>query len=71
MWTNEPLADFHRHDAMQEDRLSRCPICGCCGEPIQEDCYFETDEGIYCEECFDDEVVQAFKDECKKFICDE
>lgn len=71
MWTNEPLDDFHRHDAMQEDRLSRCPICDCCGEPIQEDYYYETDEGIFCDNCFEDEVLWKFKDEHRKFIWDE
>lgn len=71
MWTNEPLDDFRRYDAMQADELSRCPICECCDEPIQDEYYFETRWGIYCENCFDDEVLWKFKDEHRKFICDE
>lgn len=71
MRTNEPLDDFHRHDARQSAELSRCPICDCCGEPIQEAYYYETDEGIYCENCFDDEILWKIKDEHKKFIQDE
>lgn len=68
MWTNEPLDDFHRHDAMQSAELSRCPICDCCDEPIQEDYYFETEEGMFCEECFEEKVVEAFRDKHKRSI---
>jgi len=71
MWTDDPLADFHSYDARQSDSLSRCPICDCCNEPIQDDYYFETDEGIYCDDCFDDEVLWKIKDEHRKWIWDE
>lgn len=67
MWTDDALADFHSHDARQEAELRRCPICCCCETPIQEDCYYETEEGIYCEDCFDEKVVQPFWDEHKKW----
>lgn len=68
VWTDDPLADFHRHDAMQEEALSRCPICACCKYPIQEDYCFETDMGDYCEECFEEKVLDALRDKCKKWI---
>lgn len=68
IFTNDPLSDFLAYDARLADELSRCPICDCCNEPIQDDCYFETDDGIYCEECFNDEVVQEFRESCKRYI---
>ena len=41
---------WERHDAEQERKLSRLPKCKYCGQPIQDDHYFEIDGEIYCEE---------------------
>ena len=68
MWTDNPLADFLAHDAEQEEALSRWPICECCGEPIQEDYYFTTDEGNICEECFERKFVDPYRDEHMQWI---
>ena len=68
MWTNNPLADFHSYDAQREEALSRCPICQCCKEHIQEDYCYETDMGDYCEECFEEKIVEAFRDKHRKSI---
>ena len=38
------------HDAEQEAALEKLPVCSFCGEPIQDDYYFEIDGEIYCEE---------------------
>ena len=35
-WTNDPVADFERHDAEKEKRLASRPICCICKEHIQE-----------------------------------
>lgn len=53
MWTDNPLADYHRYSSMQEDRLSRLPICCKCDEHIQEDVY-EVDGEFYDYECLKD-----------------
>lgn len=37
MFTDDPIADFMRHDAEQERLLSRLPVCAECGEPIQDE----------------------------------
>lgn len=45
--------DFERHEQEQEKWLSSRPVCDLCGEPIQDDIYFEPEPGdILCEDCF-------------------
>lgn len=51
--TDDPVADFHRHDAEQEAQLKRLPVCDNCDEIIQEDCYI-VDCEILCRDCIDD-----------------
>lgn len=51
-WTDDPERDADRHDAEQEKRLKDCPICGICGEPIQDEYayYLGSDDYVH-EEC--------------------
>lgn len=49
--TDDPHADFDRHDAAQERWLSRLPRCVECGEPIQEEEFFLINDEPVCEEC--------------------
>lgn len=75
MWTNDPLADFHRYSSMQEDRLSKLPICCKCDEPIQSDAY-KVDGEYFDFECLWDfhmkHVPMGIKCcECGKHIQDE
>ncbi len=51
-WTDDPIADFARHDAMQQKRLEQFPECSDCGVAIQ-DKYFEFDCYFYCSDCVD------------------
>lgn len=39
------------HDAEQQKRLAKLPVCCMCGEPIQDEYYFEIEDEIYCEKC--------------------
>lgn len=50
-WTDDPLADFHRHDAEQEAKLERLPRCSECGEAIQSDECYEINDELICPEC--------------------
>ncbi len=51
MWTNDPVADFHRHCAEQEKQMEKLPLCGCCGNPITDETYYDIYGEILCEEC--------------------
>ena len=54
MWTDDPVADFERWDAEQEEKLKKLPKCCECGEPIQDDSCFEIGGDYYCEDCMED-----------------
>ena len=45
---------FQQHDAEQEELLEGLPVCCCCGNHIQDDCYYDIDGEIYCEKCMED-----------------
>ena len=49
--SDDPIADFHRHDREQEAWLKKLPVCCNCHEPIQSEQLFDIDGDLYCEEC--------------------
>lgn len=51
--TDDPLADFDRWDAEQQAALNKLPKCAECGEPIQDDCYYEINGECVCPACLD------------------
>lgn len=51
--TNDPIMDFHNHDAEQETWLIRRPKCAFCGEHIQEDYAWRIEGDLVCDECLD------------------
>lgn len=53
MWADDPVEDFEKHDAEQERKLSKLPVCSYCDEPIQDDFYFEINGENICECCLD------------------
>lgn len=54
MYTDDPIADFHRHDREQAEWLETLPVCCLCSEPIQSDDLYDIEGDLYCEECGDD-----------------
>jgi formylmethanofuran dehydrogenase subunit E len=50
-YTDDPLADFARHDAEQEAKLNRLPKCSECKNPIQEETCFEVNGEHICNRC--------------------
>lgn len=54
MYTNNPIADFHRYDAEQNRRLERLPVCHNCGEPIQQNRAVHIDDWWFCDDCLKD-----------------
>ena len=51
--TDDPLADFARHDAMQNRWLKSRPVCSECGEHIQDERCYEVNDELICEECME------------------
>ena len=54
IYTDNPVADFARYDAEQSRKLSELPVCCLCGEPIQDEYYYEIGVDILCEKCLND-----------------
>lgn len=49
--TDDPIADYERHEADQEAKLDKLPKCDICGEHIQDDYLYDINGDIFCEEC--------------------
>ena len=54
MWTDDPVKDYERYDAQRCAELERLPVCDECGNPIQDEEYYEFDGTLICEECLID-----------------
>jgi hypothetical protein len=54
IFTDDPIADFERHDAEQQAELDKLPICEYCEDPIQDDYYFVIGNECICEDCLND-----------------
>lgn len=50
-YTDDPLADFHRYDAEQQNKLNNLPRCSECNEPIQDEFCYEVNDELICDEC--------------------
>ena len=42
---------WEMYDTEQEKKLAKLPLCDICGEPIQDDYYFEINGERICEDC--------------------
>jgi hypothetical protein len=53
MWrTDDPLADFARHDRLEQNAVARLPRCVCCGIRLWPDEQSWHGGEVYCVECF-------------------
>ena len=49
--TDDPIADFLRHDAERQRQLDRLPKCAYCHEPIQDNHCYAIDGDLIHFEC--------------------
>lgn len=52
--TDDPIADFNRYEEERQAKLEKLPKCDECGEYIQDDCLYEFNDTLICEECLKD-----------------
>lgn len=45
---------FREHDLEMEKALEKLPHCSCCGEPIQEDYFYEINGEVLCVHCLNE-----------------
>lgn len=61
-YTNDPLADFHRHEAELQAKLDKLPKCVECDEPIQDDYCYEINSEYICEDCLKEYYRKSVED---------
>ena len=52
-YSDDPLRDFDRWDAEQQERLKELPDCADCGEKIYDDHYYMINDEPICPDCLD------------------
>ena len=45
---------WKQHDAEQQAKLDKLPVCDYCGESIQSDYYYLIFDDVICEDCLND-----------------
>lgn len=51
--SGDPLDDFHRLDRERAEFEAKLPKCDICGQPIQDDQYYQINGDNICPECLD------------------
>ena len=52
-YSDDPVADFERHDREQAKRLDELPFCEICGNPIQDEHLYLINDEFVCPDCLD------------------
>lgn len=61
-YSDDPIADFERHDAKQQSELEKLPRCSECDEPIQDDFCYEINDELICDNCMRDNHRKSVDD---------
>ena len=61
-YSDDPIADFERHDAKQQAELDKLPRCCECDEPIQEEFCYEINGELICDSCMNDNHRKVVED---------
>ena len=60
-YSDDPVRDFDRYDAMMAQQEARLPKCEKCGDVCPES-FFEIDGELLCEECMRDRFERSTDD---------
>lgn len=61
-YTDDPVADFHCHDAERQQRISVLPVCCECDHPITDETLFLFDGEYICHQCVKDNHLRYTED---------
>ncbi len=64
-FTDDPLADFHRHDDEQQEQLERLPVCSECDCHIQTEYCYEINNELICPDCMEENHRKLVEDYCE------
>ena len=57
IYTDDPIRDHYNYETEVAAWQSMLPVCDCCGNPIQDDCYYQAEPDLrLCARCWDDYV---------------
>ena len=59
LWIEDTYDSTNAHEAEQESRLRRRPVCSQCGDPIQEDEAYNIDGQLWCGYCIRDAKISV------------
>ena len=59
---------WERHDAEQEKRLQKRPVCSECGEHIQEEHLYDIDGELVCPECLQKYMDKHYREQTEKYM---
>lgn len=62
LYSDDPVADFHRSDRLQAKRLERLPVCERCTNPIQDEHLYLINDEFVCQECLDRDFKKDVED---------
>lgn len=52
-YTDDPVQDFLNHDAEQQRKMDKLPVCADCDEPVTDDHYYLINDEVICQNCLD------------------
>lgn len=50
---------WEAHQAKEDERIARLPVCDWCGEPIQDEQFYHLDGEYICKACMDGQLVET------------
>lgn len=53
-YSDDPIADFERHDSEMEEQLKKLPVCCICKDHIQQEKAVHIKDEWYCDGCLDE-----------------
>ena len=61
-YSDDPAYDAERHMADQERRLAQRPVCADCGEPVQDDHFYQINDEVICPNCMENNYRKNTED---------
>lgn len=52
-YSDDPARDAERYAADQDRRLAQLPVCSDCGEPVQDDHFYQINDEVICPNCME------------------
>lgn len=52
-YSDDPARDAERYAADQDRRLAQRPECSDCGEPVQDDHFYQINDEVICPKCME------------------